>query len=769
MYSKRIILFFLLFIPVVGFAQKCTDSTNGVVKDSVTGVPLSFVTVQIQEIGVGTVTDDKGVFAFDGLCNDSIHLVFSFIGYETKNIFSTTKKIPFLEIHLKEYVSILDAIVVKSKHQTTATQDFKTLNETRITQNANKNLSNLLSNIVGVGTLKNGSGIAKPVVHGLYGNRVSILNNGITQAGQQWGNDHSPEIDPLVANKITVIKGVGALEYFGANLGSVILVEPQKIKKNEKINGQAVYFFESNGFGNGLNLQLQQYRNSFGWKVNGTAKKVGDKKTGTYYLNNTGNEELNLAVQLEKKFSERFYTELYFSTFNTNLGILRGSHVGNLTDLEFAFTRKIPFFTEEKFSYQIDAPKQKVQHHLLKIHTKYFINSQKWVNFTIASQLNNRQEFDIRRSGRTETPALNLQQFSHFLEGKFQQEFTNNWSIKTGLQVNITDNTNNPETGILPLIPDYLLFENSAYLLWIYHSKKWDFEFGNRYNNVIQSVAAISQTLPRKIVRYYNVFHNYSSTVGLNYHLTDNWTMVYNLGFVTRNPAINELYSNGLHQGVSGIEVGNPNLISEKAIKTTLSMNGQLQQKIRFESLIYFQNIQNYILLIPQNEIRLTIRGAFPVFQYEQTNAQIFGADLVLNYEITTPLNLKLSYSVIKGTDIKNDIGLINIPANRINAEVTYAIPKWKQFENMTFSLANQYVFQQQNILPEQDFILPPNAYNLLDLGFAADLNLKKNKIHLFAKAENLLNTSYRDYLNRQRYFADDTGINLVFGIQFKF
>jgi iron complex outermembrane receptor protein len=198
-------------------------------------------------------------------------------------------------------------------------------------------------------------------------------------------------------------------------------------------------------------------------------------------------------------------------------------------------------------------------------------------------------------------------------------------------------------------------------------------------------------------------------------------------------------------------------------------MNGQLQQKIRFESLIYFQNIQNYILLIPQNEIRLTIRGAFPVFQYEQTNAQIFGADLVLNYEITTPLNLKLSYSVIKGTDIKNDIGLINIPANRINAEVTYAIPEWKQFENMTFSLANQYVFQQQNILPEQDFILPPNAYNLLDLGFAADLNLKKNKIHLFAKAENLLNTSYRDYLNRQRYFADDTGINLVFGIQFKF
>ena len=39
------------------------------------------------------------------------------------------------------------------------------------------------------------------------GNRVLIMNNGVRQEGQNWGNDHAPEIDPFIATKVTVIKG----------------------------------------------------------------------------------------------------------------------------------------------------------------------------------------------------------------------------------------------------------------------------------------------------------------------------------------------------------------------------------------------------------------------------------------------------------------------------------------------------------------------------------------------------------------------------------
>lgn len=766
--KKTLILYLFLSLPIIGTAQKCDLSIMGIIEDSITKMPLSGVNIFIEETQEGTITDSLGGFVINDLCNDSLHLVFSLIGYKSKRLSLAKLQSDVLQVSMNYQILIFEDVVVSAKKQI-ATQNTTSLRKEYITEHAHENLSNLLASIAGVSTLKNGSGISKPIVHGLYGNRLSILNNGIAQSGQQWGNDHSPEIDPLVANEIIVIKGVGALEYPGANLGSVILVKPKKIKNQTKVNGQAIYVFESNGLGNSLNVELQQQRTNFSWKVNGTAKKSGDKKTPTYFLNNTGNEELNLAVQLEKTVSEKFYTDIYFSTFNTTLGVLRGSHIGNLTDLETAFTREIPFFTEEQFSYKIDAPKQKVQHHLLKLRAKYFIDTQKWLDFTAAMQLNNRKEFDIRRSGRTDIPALSLMQLSYFVEGKFQQEFDNNITLKTGIQSNITNNTNNPETGILPLIPDYLKYENSAYVLFIRSVEKWDIEFGNRYDNVIQDVAAISTTLPRKIVRYNNVFHNYSTTGGFNYRPIDNLTIAYNLGFITRNPAINELYSNGLHQGVSGIEEGNSDLLSERSVKTTLAVNGVLNKKLTFDFLVYFQNIDNYILLNPQNTFRLTIRGAFPVFKYEQTDAQIWGADLMFNYKITDFLNLKVAYNFIKGRDLNNDLSLINMPSNQLTGAINYTIPQWKNFKNIRLTLDNQYVFQQNDILPTQDFILPPTAYNLLNFQLSTTLETPKKDLYFFAKVDNLLNVSYRDYLNRQRYFADDTGINFVTGCRVQF
>ena len=78
-------------------------------------------------------------------------------------------------------------------------------------------------------------------------------------------------------------------------------------------------------------------------------------------------------------------------------------------------------------------------------------------------------------------------------------------------------------------------------------------------------------------------------------------------------------------------------------------------------------------------------------------------------------------------------------------------------------------VFEQTNILAEQDFVAPPEGYNLVGLKVSSNILTPSYKLRFFIKADNLLNAKYRDYLNRQRYFADDTGISLTFGINFKF
>ena len=55
------------------------------------------------------------------------------------------------------------------------------------------------------------------------------INNGVRQEGQQWGNEHAPEIDPFIAAKLTVVKGVDELRYGSDAIGGVVLVEPKTL------------------------------------------------------------------------------------------------------------------------------------------------------------------------------------------------------------------------------------------------------------------------------------------------------------------------------------------------------------------------------------------------------------------------------------------------------------------------------------------------------------------------------------------------------------
>lgn len=769
-YNKYLVLLAAAFIfPARSFAQNCSNAVWGAVKDVNTGNPVAAANIYIKESASRAVSDSLGFFRIDSLCSGAYHITISQVDCEPEELYLYLSRDTGLTVYLNQDFQLLDGVSFVEKNDKNTSQAIQSLNSKTIAQNADKSLANMLESISGVSVIKNGNGITKPVVHGLYGNRLTILNNGITQSGQQWGVDHSPEIDPLVANSITVIKGVNALEYQGSSLGSVILVEPRKINNEPHLHGEGRYFFESNGLGNGLNISMHQHSKYLAWRVVGTLKKSGDKRSSKYYLRNTGNQEANIALQLEKKWNSQWFSEVYFSSFNAELGVLRGSHIGNLTDLRAALERDVPFFTEDRFSYALASPYQKVNHHLFKFHTKYYISNTQWMDFTYAGQYNIRKEFDVRRSGRSDMPALSLNQLSNFLEAKYQHFLPNNWEFKSGIQVNLIDNTNIPETGILPLIPDYFAFETGLFGMISKEWQKTKIEMGVRYDFKQRNVAAISVTIPRTIIRYDNNFHNMSGMAGVTRDIGTAWQASYNIGVSARNPEVNELYSNGLHQGVSGIEEGSPDLKKETSVKNTLAVTGKITERWSIEGLFYYQHIENYIFLKPQNEIRYTIRGAFPVFKYEQTGARLSGLDLATTYKLMKSFNVVGKYSYIKGYDRSNQLPLVYMPSNNLYMAFNYQIPKAGYFQNLEFQINNRYVFEQKALLESQDFVAPPKSYNLVGLKFSAERQMKNFKLYMFLKAENLLNTTYRDYLNRQRYFADDLGVNLVAGFNISF
>lgn len=759
----------LMLVEAISYGQSCTLSLGGVVLDRATREPLEFTTIAIQETNQGILSDSIGQFELGGLCPGAYHIEVFHLGCPPGQYFLTLSHDTSVVFLLDHHEEVLKEVVVEDKQggfRETYTQ--QSINTSSIQNQAGQSLAEISENIAGVRTIHNGSGIGKPVIHGMYGNRVAIINNGLLQAGQQWGTDHAPEIDPNAANSITVIKGSDAIEYGSQALGGVLVIDAGLINHDPHYHGSLGYTMESNGWGHTLTGKLSKSFGKMDWRVTGTYKRAGDQHTPDYFLTNTGVEELNASLQAFFHPSEKVQHQLYYSIFNTDLGIFVGSNISNLTDLEEAVGRDVPFNISDEFSYNINPPSQTVNHHLLKYSGKKFLDTDKFLEWVYGLQANHRQEFDIRRGNRSDIPALDLQQWSNTVQLKYINDGSKvKW--KTGLQANYTDNSNDYDTGILPLIPDYSSVIAGMYGIANYPVGRLILEGGIRYDIQFLKAWPITLTLPREVVIMDHLYHHAALTTGANYKWKDDTETRLQFAVVHRPPEVNELYSNGLHQGVAGIEEGNWELNPELSFKTILTQTFVISELFRVEATIYSHLIYQYIYLKPDEEYRLTIRGAFPVYKYTQDDSWIRGMDFLVISDFSHHLEWNAKLALVQGSTLDENRPLAFIPPARVSSAISWAFDDGAHLKGAKFLIEGQYTASQQHWDKESEFYPPPDAYFLLGARFDAGFKLGKNLLHTGVSADNLLNVRYRDYLNRLRYYADEPGFNLKVLLRYEF
>jgi len=750
---------------------------RGQVRDAATAEPLEVAQLYLEEAETGTISAADGSFTLSGICPGDYHLSVHHLGCHPKRIFLRLRADTSLQIELAHHVELLERVTVRASRSGSTGQTQAALSRQILEREAGKNLATLLTNIAGVNIIRNGSNIGKPVIHGLTGNRVAILNNGLVQAGQQWGVDHAPEVDPFTADRIVVIKGVDNIAYGGNTLGGAVLLEPSPIGYDPHLHGAAQYIFETNGRRHTASMRLEQGGSWAQWRVIGTFKYGGDQRAPNYFLRNTGLRERSFAGLLEKETSRDWSHRLYYSYFQTDLGILRGAHVGNLSDLDRAIGAAEPFFTEDTYRASVDAPRQEVSHHLVKLSSTKKLTDSRLLKLNYGGQLNHRQEYDVRRGGRTNRPTLDMVLYSHFLEGLWVNEGPR-VRTRLGVQVRYHNNDNQSGTGVLPLLPDYGLLQPG--LLALFNGQwdsGWNWQFGARYDFTQLDIKAISRDLPRRFLFFDHQFQQFATSLGIDRAFSSQWSSSFNIGVTRRAPEVNELYSQGLHQGVAGIEEGDPTMQAETSFKAIWTNNCHLvEERLHLEYSVYFQRIDNFIFLEPQPETRLTIRGAFPVFLYRQTLAQLWGSDLSLRYEWSERSQIQLRHSLVRGRDMTADRPLVYMPADRVDGSLSYTFPDWGKIESPTLAWTSQYVFEQtrlifdsENLLASQDFLAPPEAYWLNGLRASMEIHWGQRTIHCDLQIENLFNTVYRDYLNRLRYYADEPGRNIRLNVRMEF
>lgn len=755
----------LTLVAVV--SAQCTIRLSGTITDTDSKQALAGASITVKETGLATESDAKGAYVLEGLCPGAYTIRVSHVGCVPVEIAWRVTADERRNIALPHSVTQLQEVSVTghtAREVTTA--PVETLSGHELDKTRGLTLGESLKRINGVTTMTTGPNVAKPVIDGLHSNRILILNNGIRQEGQQWGSEHAPEVDPFLADKLVVIKGASSLRYGGDAIGGVVLAEPKPLPVTPGMAGEVNFAGFSNNRLGALSAMLEQQVPSLpglSWRIQGTLRKGGNTKAPGYWLDNTGVEEYNFSASAGWK-KATYGAELFYSQFNSNLGVFEGSHIGNRGDLEEAIKqqRPLPEYTEG-FSYDIERPYQHVEHELFKIKAYLNTGSAGRLNLVLARQFNYRDELDRNSALSVNQMILNLTTYN----GELVWDHHTWKGFRGTIGATGMYQKNKYESRLF--IPNYQSLQWGAFWTekWESDNNKWLLEGGVRYDN--RSYYNLGDNLGEKHFPEQD-FSSFSGSLGMQYRILDHLNVSLNAARAWRAAGVNELYATGLHHGAAVYEDGDPYLKPEAASKFNASLHYDISEKLEADVNLYYNYIHDFIFQQPTDSIVVTIRGAFPYTYYRQADVTMKGVDAQLRWHFVPKWQISTKASVLRAWNESENDWLIAMPADRFEHELSFFPGNSDRLKDNYISVSFSNVLKQTrtpaNLTDKsdprgQDLMAPPAAYNLLGLEAGSTLHFGKQPLSVIIGASNVLNERYRDYMNFFRYFADEPGTNV--------
>lgn len=735
-------------------------TVTGTVSDAVTKKNLQGVYVYFSDIQKGVLSDYYGNFSITDLPNGIMDIRFSMIGYKPYDISVETDKLKGpLDILLIPSEIFTDQITVTDTASVKSYQTEK-ISAKELMRIGSMNISEAVTKIPGVWQLSTGTGVSKPVIRGLYGNRIGIMINGIRFDNQQWQDEHGLVMSSDGIDNIEVIKGPRSLLYGPEAIGGVVSITDEHPAPIGKEIADLNLKFYSNTLGILGDIGFKGAQNNFNWLLRFGGETHAD------YLDGNGDR----------------IPETRFGGYNvkTGLGYLKGVWSGRLnysyTNYTYGILEAREFEkeiakNETRFDRSFNGP-----HHQLKVHNlvfqNIFIKERSKIKVNLGYTYNRRRE----QEGNDERFLPDSLQFGDLnmtlrtasLDAGWAYTVNENSEFTLGTQGFTQTNVNSGERR---LIPDADVNSVSATGIFNYHKEKLTFEGGARYD--IFSVKTKEYGV-KDSVNYFPeispVYRSVNGSAGITYQLIEKLLLKANLSTGFRAPNLAELTSNGLHEGVFQYEIGNNNFKSEKS----LEYDADLFYDSRFfscELTAYNNKINDYIYLGQTND---SIQG-YPVFRYFQSDADLKGVETDIFVKPYDWLNFRFNYSTVIAKR-KDGTYLPLIPADKITAAVHLELDNWKNFYSPYFTLST-YTALKKTRLGENEVSTP--SYTLLNLGFGCDFKFEKQLFNITISCNNLLNKVYVDFMSRIKlisadyngttFVANNIGRNIVLAVKIPF
>ena len=597
------------------------------------------------------------------------------------------------------------------------------------------NIIDVVSHQPGMAQLTTGSGISKPIIRGLGYNRVLVVNDGVRQEGQQWGDEHGLEVDDQAVSSVEILKGPASLMYGSDAMAGVLILHSAPTLSEGHMRGSVTSGYQTNNGMFDYSLNFAGNQQGYVWNVRYSEKLAHEYKNPVDgYVPGTQLHDRAAALLLGIN-REWGHSHLKWDVFHLTPSMAEGERDPLTGELEHEYNLK---------TYHKALPFQQVKHY--KATWDNALNLGKGeLKTIIAYQQNKRQEFE----DSSVDPELYFR--LHTLTGDVRWvQNIDDYKVAAGVATMYQKSENLAEEA---LIPAYHLFDIGGYGTVQKTIGQWTMSGGLRADN--------------RHIHDYGNFSGFTGSIGSVYRVIETADRSLNLrlnmarGF--RAPNMSELGSDGVHEGTIRYEVGNKDLKSEYSWQGDLGIDYE-GQMVSAQLSLFVNRIENYIFA---HRIPLVMDPAYNTYSYTQGDAVLKGFETRVDFHPIHRIHFANSFSYVDGRQLhqpKSSRYLPMMPAPRWTSELKYEITHYEHhFTNSYVAVGMDCFLEQNHFYEADDTETRTPSYTLFNISAGTDLKLGGKKVaELYLTAQNLFNRAYQNHLSRLKY----TDVNVVTGHQ---
>lgn len=664
------------------------------------------------------------------------------------------------------------------RSQTELVQATSVLAGRDLTMKAAGTLGDALADEVGMAATAFGPGASRPIIRGLGGDRVRVLENGIgTMDASVASPDHAVSIEPFLAERIEVVRGPASLLYGGAAVGGVVNVITHRIHSEApRRKGASRFGIVAGGAGDAWtrggatdvllagapnwkvvlhldgarreadNLRIPGWAESDALRAAETAEMTGD---GDHEHEEARGRLMNSWVNTEgagagvSLVGRRGSTGVSYSGYNAQYGVPGHGHEHSEEVETLGAGGTAHAHSHEGHSEENEADGV---HVVLRQRRVEWQGEWRPVSGAIKS-LQAKIGRTTYRHAEIEEEVVGTLFENRGMEARFEAVHAHGdqWDGAFGCQLSGNTFSAQGAEAFLPAsrTRSLALF---AFEEWSVGRVTW--QAGARWENQDVRVDSLSSERRDSVA---------SGSLGAVYACSPTYAIVIALSQTGRAPSAQELYARGPHAGTASYEIGQATLGRERSRGIELSLRRK-RGAVTGEATVFLNHFDRFIFERPVPEVAVEREGTLqpiprtellsgetgmPVYRYVDSEARFVGAEVEvwwhLHKEAAHAFDLKCAADVVRGRELDRPAGkdLPRMPAPRFILGGVWSAGVWR------FGSDCQFVMRQNRTAPEENATAD---YTMLGFHVSRSLQAGSMEGNLFMKVTNLLNEEARPH-----------------------